>query len=426
MDSHFEPSTGNTADAPQSISAAPSTLMTRRARFFSRTRAADAAESLRRDAPDALAETLLADVGHRLRAAAEAQGIRLTDSQLALGIGHARQQMIHFGAAGVAHLASNSDIIRASLQAALTQLSAGQITAMSGASASVSTTRGAFADTAKADASGFPASLAARMANRAYRDLDAGSEAAGSVSISASYLKAYAGIGYDAATVKTFAEVGLNRSIYDDLRQQGFDKPVIARTARGVKALGFKGKEAIVDGATIEDKDAGWLEDKAKPFQSDLKAEKDPAKREQIEQKFFNNEVLPEPDRAAREAKGRFWERITGKTLELGQKLQIENGVEQGREAARDSRVDQIARARSNSASEKKAIDDTQAKAVETSDAALANAFESSLGSKPATVAPVEKQASPEPVKGAQPAPAGNQKTAEAKLATVKPPAPKV
>lgn len=57
------------------------------------------------------------------------------------------------------------------------------------------------------------------------------------------YTKAFAGTGLDTATVKTFAEVGMNRRLYDRLRREGYGKEDIKDSAEAAKSLEWKGEE---------------------------------------------------------------------------------------------------------------------------------------------------------------------------------------
>ena len=78
-----------------------------------------------------------------------------------------------------------------------------------------------------------------------YRDaLDGASNGIGTAaSLPGSYAKAFSGLGYDAATVNTFAEVGLNRRLFDRLQREGYDKEEIARGAKSAKRLGWHGEK---------------------------------------------------------------------------------------------------------------------------------------------------------------------------------------
>jgi hypothetical protein len=67
-----------------------------------------------------------------------------------------------------------------------------------------------------------------------------GAELPGSY-VTSSYAKAYAGSGVDPSTVKLFGEVGLNRRVYEGLRQEGYGREQIEQGAKSAKRLGWHG-----------------------------------------------------------------------------------------------------------------------------------------------------------------------------------------
>lgn len=156
-----------------------------------------------------------------------------------------------------------------------------------------------------------------------YRDLGgddgrkggSSAEAAG-VTVPAEFMRSYAGAGLGRGTVQTFAEIGLQRGVYDAYRQEGFSRQDIADAASTTKALGWKN-----DRQAFDDVQRSSRPERAAIVEIDR--EKDAEKRQTlIEQKRKALDI----DHKPQEAQDR-WNRNIDRVQQRGNEIVQEHGV---------------------------------------------------------------------------------------------------
>ena len=145
-----------------------------------------------------------------------------------------------------------------------------------------------------------------------YRELGGGdgkgggsaATAADTGGMTAEFARSFAGTGMMGGILRTFADVGLDRSTFNAFRREGFSKAQIVDNARDSKVLGWKGKDdlSIAQHASTEARKAAVATEQAKTPEARAKGL---AHEAELEKK---NEARPDTD-TQKHHNRRFFER---------------------------------------------------------------------------------------------------------------------